>query len=61
MHPTYFIMKKIEIQLTKTQIEQARRLIGLKTKTKPDVVIKSLVKMLLDAPHQLEVIQYEKK
>lgn len=52
---------KVEIDLTKTEIEKLRRLIGLKTKTKSDVVLKSFVNMIINQPHQLEVIQYEQK
>ena len=54
-------MPKIEIELTKSQINQARKLIGLQSKTKPDLVIKSLIKVLVEQSPQLEVMQYEKK
>ena len=54
-------MPKIEIELTKTQVDQMRRMIGLQTKVRPDVVLKSLVGMLLDRPTQLDIMQYEKK
>lgn len=52
---------KVEIELKKTEVEKLRRLIGLKTKTKADVVLKSLVRTLINNPHQLEIIQYEQR
>ena len=52
---------KVEIDLTKTQINKLRRLIGLKTQTKADVVLKSFVKMVVNDPDALEIIQYEQR
>ena len=51
---------KVEIELTKSDTEVLRKLIGLKTKTKPDVVLKSFVKMIINDPYQFEIIQYER-
>ena len=57
-----FIFKmKIEIDLTKSQVDKLRRLIGLQTKTRADVVLKSFVKMVVDDPDALEIIQYEQR
>ena len=52
---------KVEIDLTKTDINKLRTLIGLKGKTKPDIVLKSFVKMVINDPVQLEIIQYEQR
>ena len=52
---------KVEIELTKTDIDKLRRLIGLQTKTRADVVLKSFVKMVVDDPDALEIIQYEQR
>ena len=51
----------VEIDLTKTDINKLRTLIGLQTKTKPDIVLKSFVKMVINDPVQLEIIQYEQR
>ena len=51
---------KIEIDLTKSEVNKLRRLIGLKTQTRADVVLKSFVKMVVNDPDALEIIQYEK-
>ena len=52
---------KLEIELTKSDINKLRRIIGLKTKTKADVVLKSFVNLIVKQPHQLEIIQYEQR
>ena len=52
---------KIEIDLTKSQVDKLRRLIGLQTKTRADVVLKSFLKMVVDDPDALEIIQYEQR
>jgi hypothetical protein len=52
---------KIEIDLTKTEVNKLRRLIGLKTQTRADVVLKSFIKMIVNDPDQLEIIQYEQR
>ena len=52
---------KVEIDLTKTDINKLRTLIGLQTKTKPDIVLKSFVKMVLKDPVQLEILEYEQR
>jgi len=40
---------------------QLRRLIGLKTQTRADVVLKSFIKMVVNDPDALEIIQYEQR
>ncbi|MBL6873704.1 MAG: hypothetical protein ISR00_07170 [Flavobacteriales bacterium] len=52
---------KIEIDLTKTEVNKLRRLIGLKTQTRADVVLRSFVKMIVNDPDSLEIIQYEQR
>jgi len=52
---------KIELELKQYEAEKLRRLIGIQTNTKPDIVVKSLIKMLLNDPDQLEILQYEKR
>ena len=52
---------KIEIDLTKSEVNKLRRLIGLKTQTRADVVLKSFVKMVVNDPGALEIIQYEQR
>ena len=52
---------KLEIDLTKTDIDKFRRIIGLKTKTKADVVLRSFVKMIVNDPDALEIIQYDQR
>ena len=52
---------KVEIELTKTDIDKLRRLIGLKTQTKADVVLRSFVKMVVNDPDAIEIIQYEQR
>lgn len=52
---------KVEIELTKTDIDKLRRIIGLKTATRADVVLKSFVKMIISDPDALEIIQYEQQ
>ncbi len=52
---------KVEIDLTKTDIDKLRRLIGLKTQTRADVVLKSFVKMIISDPDALEIIQYDQR
>ena len=52
---------KIEIDLTKTEVNKLRRLIGLKTQTRADVVLKSFVKMIVNDPDALEIIQYDQR
>ena len=52
---------KVEIDLTKTQINKLRRLIGLQTQTRADVVLKSFIKMVVNDPDQIEIIQYEQR
>ena len=52
---------KVEIDLTKTEVEKLRRIIGLRTKTKPSVVLKSFIKMIVKDPDALEIIQYEQR
>ena len=52
---------KVEIDLTKSQVDKLRRLIGLKTQTRADVVLKSFVKMIVNDPDALEIIQYDQR
>ena len=52
---------KVEIDLTKSEVDKLRRLIGLKTQTRAEVVFKSFVKMVVNDPDQLEIIQYEQR
>ena len=52
---------KLEIELTKSDIDKLRRIIGLKTKTRADVVLRSFVKMIISDPDALEIIQYEQR
>ena len=52
---------KIEIELTKSDVDKLRRLIGLQTKTRAEVVLKSFVKMIISDPDALEIIQYEQR
>jgi hypothetical protein len=52
---------KVEIDLTKTEVNKLRRLIGLKTQTRADVVLKSFIKMVVNDPDALEIIQYEQR
>jgi hypothetical protein len=51
---------ELELELKKYETEKLRKLIGIQTNTKPDIVVKSLIKMLLNDPDQLEILQYEK-
>tara|TARA_A200000159_G_scaffold160068_1_gene179606 strand:- start:929 stop:1138 length:210 start_codon:yes stop_codon:yes gene_type:complete len=57
----YFINMKVEIDLTKTDVDKLRRVIGLKTQTRADVVLKSFVKMVVNDLDALEIIQYEQR
>ena len=52
---------RVELELKQYEAEKLRRLIGIQTNTKPDMVVKSLIKMLLNDPDQLEILQYEKR
>ncbi len=52
---------KVEIELTKTDIDNLRRIIGLNTQTIADVVLKSFVKMMVNDPDAIEIIQYEQQ
>ena len=52
---------KVEIELTKSDVNKLRRLIGLQTKTRAEVVLKSFVKILVNDPDALEIIQHEQR
>ena len=52
---------KVGIDLTKTDVDKLRRVIGLKTQTRADVVLKSFVKMVVNDLDALEIIQYEQR
>ena len=45
---------KIEIELTKTQVNTLRQRMGLKTKTKADVVVNSLVNLIVEDEYALK-------
>lgn len=49
---------KVEIELTKTDLNTLRRRMGLKTKTKADVVLQSLVKTVIDDDYALMYNQW---
>lgn len=44
---------KVEIELTKTDLDTIRKRMGLKTKTKAEVVLRSLVKTVIDDEYSL--------
>ena len=52
---------KIEIELKQYEAEKLRKMIDIQTITAPDIVVKSLIKMLLKDPDQIDIIQYEKR
>ena len=52
---------KIERDLTKYEVNKLRRLIGLKTQRRADVVLKSFIKMIVKDPDALEIIQYKQR
>ena len=52
---------KVEIDLTKSDVDKLRRLIGLKTQTRADVVLRSFVKMIVNDPDAIEIIQYDQR
>ena len=52
---------KVELELKKYEAEALRKMIGIQTNTKADIVVKSLIKMLLKDPDKLEILQYEKR
>ena len=54
-------MEKVELQITEKDAQKLRRIIGLKTKVSATATVKSLINVLVKDPHQLEIMQYEKK
>jgi hypothetical protein len=44
---------KVELELTKNQIIALRHRMGLKTKTKPEVVLNALVNLVVEDKHIL--------
>lgn len=50
---------KVEIELTKSDVNKLRRSIGLQTRA--EVVLKSFVKMVVNDPDALEIIQYDQR
>ena len=52
---------KIELELKQYEVEKLRKMIGIQTNTKPEIVVKSLISVLLSDPHQFEIMQYEKR
>ena len=49
---------KVEIELTKTDLDIIRRRMGLQTKTKADVVLQSLIKTVVDDEYSLMYNQW---
>ena len=49
---------KVEIELTKTDLDTIRRRMGLQTKTKADVVLQSLIKSVVDDEYSLMYNQW---
>jgi len=49
---------KIEIELTKTDLDTIRRRMGLQTKTKGDIVLQSLIKTVVDDEYALTYNQW---
>ncbi|MEN8794878.1 MAG: hypothetical protein ABF294_10565 [Flavobacteriales bacterium] len=49
---------KVEIELTKTDLDTIRKRMGLKTKTKAEVVLRSLVKTVIDDEYSLTYNQW---
>jgi len=52
---------KVEIDITKTEANALRRFLGLKTKTNSAACLKTLLRLVVEDPHQLEILMYEKK
>jgi hypothetical protein len=48
----------VEIDITKTQLNTIRQRLGLKTKAKAEVVLKSLVKTVVDDEYSLTYNQW---
>mgnify|MGYP007089912416 CR=1 FL=1 len=48
----------IDIEITKTDIETIRKRMGLKTKTRADVVLQSLIKTVVDDEYSLTYNQW---
>lgn len=49
---------KVEIELTKTDLDTIRKRMGLKTKTRADVVLQSLIKTVVDDEYSLTFNQW---
>lgn len=52
-------MPTIEIELTKTEVETLRRKLGIKTKTSPEVIVNSYLKLILKSRHTTQLIEDE--
>ena len=50
---------KIEIEITKTDLTVLRQRMGIKTNTKPEVILKSLIALVIDDEQALTYSQYE--
>ena len=53
-----FKLVKVELELTKTDLNTIRKRMGLKTKTKADVVLQSLIKTVVDDEYALMYNQW---
>ena len=49
---------KVEIEITKTDLNTIRRRMGLKTKTKAEAVLQSLIKTVVDDEYALTFNQW---
>lgn len=49
----------VEIEITKGELDILRRRMGIKTKTKAEVVLKSLINVVKADKHSLTYSQYE--
>lgn len=51
--PLFHSKMKVEIEITKTDLDTIRKRMGLKTKTKGEAVLQSLVKTVVDDEYSL--------
>jgi hypothetical protein len=52
---------KVEVDITKTEANALRRFLGLKTKTSSVACLKALLRLVVEDPHELEILMYEKR
>lgn len=52
---------KVELEIKKTEADALRRFLGLKTKTSSVACLKTLLRLVLEDPYELEIMMYEKK